>query len=328
MQAFLSMRKHASRPRLHGLATIVTVVCAVVAGVAFGAVPAQAAAKWTPLGGQLNTATSCCVQVSMRVDFGGHPYVAYVEASGTNSWLRVDTWRGGAWTHLGSALNTAAPSLSTSSLALDAAGNPVVAWVEGGQGYVSRWDGTSWKRVGTPFAGAHDGYYMTIVSTNPLRASYYNLGPSSTLVLMEWNGTAWTQLATGTGTGGYILSRPDSIVVDGAGNIDVAWQALRPTGSIWDWDLVVEQFAAGTWSRIGGLLNVNPPPWGVGGAQLRVSGTRLTVLFTESFYRQPAQNYASSGRAAAGCNSVASSAATPPLGCPWPSTATGPRRLP
>ena len=289
MVEFGSLRKPARRRGLRSLAAILTVVCAMVAGVALCGLPAQAAAQWTPWDGQYPGGV-------LRIDSAGTPYVSYVEPSTNRIW--VDRWNAGAWTHLGPAVGTADPSIPAPDLALDAAGNPVVAWNVGqGYGYVSRWDGSSWAAVGSPFfpvrGDAHG--FVRIVSTNPLRASYYTsryyTNSNEILVLMEWNGTAWTQLTTRTVPGDYILSFPFSIVTDGNGNIDVAWQALRPTGSVWDWDLVVEQFAAGTWSRLGGLLNVNPPGWGVTGAQLRASGSQLTVLFSESFFRQADRSY-------------------------------------
>lgn len=54
----------------------------------------------------------------------------------------------GSWALAGDAVRTGGTSIMATSLALDAAGNPVVAWDDNGQIHVSRFDGTAWNAVG------------------------------------------------------------------------------------------------------------------------------------------------------------------------------------
>ena len=245
--------------------------------------------QWSLLGGRLNTGTACCAQTLLRMDATGNPTVAWVESSAGTSRLFVAAWRAGAWSTLGAALDSGNITLSKSSLALDDAGNPIVAWNDGATGYVSRWSGSAWLAVGGPFANVMNNQ-MAVLSVSPLVVSTYSSTiPPRSLTLHTWSGSSWT--ASGNRTlPGYSVSFPLSATVDSAGNPTVAWRGLRPSGGSSDWDLVVEQWSAGSWARLGGVLNVNPA-WGVSDAQIRAAGGVITVAWGEIFFRQPGMNY-------------------------------------
>ena len=86
------------------------------------------------------------------------------------------------------------------------------------------------------------------------------------------------------------MAFPLSATVDGSGGPIVAWRGLRASGGSSDFDLVVEQWSAGAWTRLGGALNVQPA-WGVYDAQVRAAGGTITVAWGETFFRQPRMNY-------------------------------------
>jgi hypothetical protein len=53
-----------------------------------------------------------------------------------------------SWELVGDAMRTGASELGTTSLAIDATGQPVVAWEESAEIHVARFDGSSWKALG------------------------------------------------------------------------------------------------------------------------------------------------------------------------------------
>jgi hypothetical protein len=60
----------------------------------------------------------------------------------------------GSWAVVGDAVRTGASELGSTSLAIDASGNPVVAWQEGAEIHVARFDGAAWKPLGGAVGGA------------------------------------------------------------------------------------------------------------------------------------------------------------------------------
>ena len=87
------------------------------------------------------------------------------------------------------------------SLAVDSAGNPVVAWSEwDGQLskdiYVKRWNGTAWQLVGTTFLDVNVGQdafspSLTLDSSgNPIVAWCEGDGASSNVYVKRWNGSS------------------------------------------------------------------------------------------------------------------------------------------
>jgi hypothetical protein len=110
---------------------------------------------WVSLGSALdNNPAQAATQPSLTLRGSFAPHIAFTEGDGTSTNIYVKSWNGSAWQAVGGALDTAlANNASHASLALDSSGNPVVAWQEVGAGssniYVKRWDGTTWKALGT-----------------------------------------------------------------------------------------------------------------------------------------------------------------------------------
>ena len=138
----------------------------------------------------------------LKIDFQDRPIVAWIESDGAEKNVYVRRWDGTQWQALGtrlSALNGG--NVVALSMALDPAGNPVVAWGEklGTQlgVYVSRLNGTNWVSVGTNafFMDQHDIDTLSVdvdSSGNPLVAFQYRhatQGPG--VKIKEWTGTNW-----------------------------------------------------------------------------------------------------------------------------------------
>jgi hypothetical protein len=104
---------------------------------------------WQRLGDPISTDAGSATLV---VGADGQPVVAYVRAPGSaDSNVFVAKWDGQTWTPLGGAIGS--PPASDPSLALDAGGNPTIAWVEGAPHSlkISRWEPASgWVALPSP----------------------------------------------------------------------------------------------------------------------------------------------------------------------------------
>jgi hypothetical protein len=104
---------------------------------------------WARLGGSVNNETGLANTPKVALDARGNPTVAWLENAGSLK-VFVRRWDGKAWVAVGGYLNTEPNSYAESlSLALDAKGNPVVAWSQEGtrtqrRVYVKRWTGSAW----------------------------------------------------------------------------------------------------------------------------------------------------------------------------------------
>jgi hypothetical protein len=95
------------------------------------------------------TSNAGLARVGRRLDKNGRPTVAWIENAGAEN-IFVARWDGKTWKIFGRKLNANPKAYATSSsLALDAAGNPVVVWSEEvGKDqqriYGLRWTGREW----------------------------------------------------------------------------------------------------------------------------------------------------------------------------------------
>jgi hypothetical protein len=108
---------------------------------------------WALIGKSVNGATGLANAPKVALDKSGNPTVAWLENAGSIK-VFVRRWDGKRWLALGGFLNVDPKSYADScSLALDAAGNPTVAWSEEvtrtqRRVYVKHWDGKAWVGLG------------------------------------------------------------------------------------------------------------------------------------------------------------------------------------
>jgi hypothetical protein len=221
--------------------------------------PAVVARSWQLVGGALNrlpAPSQVGVAPAIELNAAQMPIVAFNEQGN----IYVSRWNGSAWTALGGALNVAAASGSSPSLALDAAGEPYVAWDEGAEFsrnvYLKRWDGAQWVAVGPsggqfdhdPAADAREPQ-LRLRGTQPVAAWV----EGDRIVVKQYNTAAaiWTTLAgAALGPSGtvsrvlptrlqLVISSVSSIArasvawIDAAGNVSVSdeipgWPLLGP----------------------------------------------------------------------------------------------------
>ncbi|WP_158626629.1 Ig-like domain-containing protein [Corallococcus interemptor] len=153
---------------------------------------------WLPLGGAVSAtggATSA-ESVILKLDHNDRPILAWVESDGTNKNVYVSRWSGETWTMLGAPLNgltALGTDAANPTLAIDAYGEPVVAWDEAtGSSYdstifIRRWTGMKWESVPSPTPpSALDRLFEPSLSIGPdntlsLTVSRYDTASTSIL---------------------------------------------------------------------------------------------------------------------------------------------------
>ena len=143
------------------------------------------------------------------------------------------------------------------SLALDASGNPTVAWREVVAGayniYVKKWDGTTWNLVGgslniSAAKNADDQVLALDSSGNPTVAWSETDGTSKNIYVKKWNGTAWNLVGTtflDVNTNQPALN--PSLALDSSGNPTVAWIEYDGTS----YNVYVKKWNGTSWNQLG-----------------------------------------------------------------------------
>ncbi len=195
---------------------------------------------WTPLGEEWPTKGSALQEaqsVELAIDRDDNPTVAW--QAGSDVFLR--TWTGTAWTDLagsdtaGGVSDSALVSRSV-ALALDSAGNPVVAWKEHPDEvsfirppvFVKQWNGSSWQElagsangegVSGP-EGSNDGPGTTSIAFDRGDNLVVAWDRGGSVRMRTWDGAAWSDIAE---VAVNSLSAGPRLTTDAAGKIYVYW---------------------------------------------------------------------------------------------------------
>ena len=191
----------------------------------------------------------------------GNPIIVWCLKSGVSEALSVIEWDGTGWTQLGELAEFAdGITYYSLSMAADANGLPVVAWVtknySGEHVFIKRWDGSSWNEIGT---GSATGTGISINSrsidtlaiatgeNDSIFVSWIQKSENNEkrLVAREWNGSEWGDISTFSALN---LDAVDpeymSVVPDGRGGQIIVFQdeyAYISYACLWD---------GSTWSDI------------------------------------------------------------------------------
>ncbi len=215
-----------------------------------------------------------------------NPVVVWTEAEGADDEIYLARWNGVAWVGLGGSLGvggltgTASDSIEA-RVALDATGNPIVAWLElvGGvfEVYLRRFDGTFWVPMGTnpitlDASDAGNGISGTPAASAPQLDLAIDplgrpvvvwteiIGLANQIFLRRYNPATdrWEEIA-GSGTGTGLSSSPDScggpsLAFDAAGEPMVAYAVAEAA----DFEIYLKHYdsLAGAWVGIGGSAAV------------------------------------------------------------------------
>lgn len=201
---------------------------------------------WKSLGGALNVEPQHFAEIpAIALDVKGNPTVAWSEAKGEASSRKmyVKQWNRNQWVQLDpKALNTDLQGQTTPafpSLALDAQGYPIVAWlkaqdVDSPAGvYVKRWDGNKWIPLGSKSLNidqTYDAYPPQLLldaQGNPIVAWSEQKDADSPLNLYvkSWNGQDWAQFGSESlNVDPQKDAHIPALVVNLQGYLGVAWE--------------------------------------------------------------------------------------------------------
>ena len=231
---------------------------------------------------------------SQIIGVGTVPHVAVLEVdkdvSPQRTFAYVKSWDGTGWTMKGAALNKKLGAGST-ALSVSIAGdgtNPYAAWSEymhsanNGSGYdndtnpqiyVSQWNGTQWVAMGgslniDPSNWAYDPSIAFL--NGSLYVAWTERTPTGNaqLYVKTWNGTGWSLVGAGAlnrAPGAGWAYHP-SLIADAASNtLYLGWVEQLALGQ--KAQVYISRYSGGSWSSLGGSLNVDP----IRGSAQRVS---------------------------------------------------------
>lgn len=196
----------------------------------------------------------------------GEPVLAWGEwlRKPYGSRLTVRTWDEAArtWTR-SPAFNDVSAFSRTPAIALNAAGQPTVAWLQGevleSNVFAKRWTGTAWEALGGPLNRRPNSYLASTrmvlnPQEQPVVAWLEDQDGEDALYVSEWNGTAWTAL--GGRLGAASASAP-SLAIGRNGQPVAAWVEERAgVGRVH-----VARWQGGVWQDLGsgneGAVNLN-----------------------------------------------------------------------
>jgi hypothetical protein len=224
--------------------------------------------QWRPLGRHLDVKRpKAAYRPSLAVDQLGRPVVAWHESAGASILsppydVYVKRWDGSAWVLLGGKLNVNTDRKFSStypSLAIDSPNRPVVAFTEGGNVYVKRWENeSSWVLVGDALdvnvsnwaflphvaVDARDRIVVVWCEENEL----YN----SNIYVKRWNGSRWVRLGTALDIDRSNNVSSPSLALSSDGVPYVAWTEINESNFL---SVHVKRWDNTTWTSLGSSVN-------------------------------------------------------------------------
>ncbi|HEY0840887.1 MAG TPA: Ig-like domain-containing protein [Vulgatibacter sp.] len=249
---------------------------------------------WTAIGGPLTTARSGGAYPTVASRPGGRPVVAWVDEKG----LRVRRWGGASWASFPEPADGSNAILYGPAVAVGTEDHPVVVWTERPDSpagaatrlRVSRWDGSSWRRLGEqslnlqpgcdardPAIAVGDDGNPVVVWGEQLTCNPGRDGGGERIVAMRWTGSVWDALGGGEIAADAIRGMP-SVALDRSRAPIVAW-----TRGV-DEEIGLRRWDRGEWVAIDPDADVVPGD-GVAVSRAKVavdSSGRIVLAWAES----------------------------------------------
>jgi hypothetical protein len=190
---------------------------------------------------------------SLVLDKTNNPVVAWIEGDKVSYNLYVKRWNGSAWVMLGAGPLDIDPEGDTlyKDIALDAAGNPVVAWAEDYNIHVKRWNGSAWVSLGTALdvslGNQSEWPSLEVDTTGKIVIAWHEIefNKSDNIYVKRWNGSTWSFV------GANPVSRhgtTPSLTLNGNNNPVVSWAEFTNTDLT---NVYVKRFDGTTWTTVG-----------------------------------------------------------------------------
>lgn len=241
--------------------------------------------NWAAVGGALSAVAGDTPAdfLQLQLDSAGNPVVAFAESDGQARNVYVRRWNGSAWEAVGGALSAKPGTTHVDhvSLRVDPAGNPIVAWLELGEGvystaYISRWTNGQWTMLGSVLGPNPGSNFIDALSLevdaagSPIIVIFQNSGTSSSprLSVLKWVGEEWT--AFGEALTDFALE--PVIRIDAAGRPAVAWVG----GSMGD--VYVKRWTGMAWESLGGALGELQGSSTIGAPSLQLNADGYPVV--------------------------------------------------
>ncbi len=169
--------------------------------------------------------------------------------------LYVNRWNGSTWIPLGGSLSS---SFNTFSLALNATGNPVIAWSNSSQNrtFFMKWNGSSWVSIAEPLIDTYTGNDAFVLdnSGNPVVALTRFESSRDVLYVHRWNGSSWVRVGGALNTKAQSNSYSFALKVDPSNNPVVAFSQNTNTNPS-NYDAYVKSWNGTSWQTLGGALD-------------------------------------------------------------------------
>lgn len=198
--------------------------------------------EWDLLGSVLNVVPGVSSErASLVVDSMNRPVVAFAENRDVHVWRFED----GLWEALGVARGTMAADDVMPSLALDAAGEPVLGFMSADgttiESLVETWDGTAWRTRGTRFIPSAPwdevGYPRVAISDSEQVVALWEYDRDARMNrarVFRWDVDEWMELASD-----FRETNDADVALDGSNRPVLAWASTdlridRWTGTEWE----------------------------------------------------------------------------------------------
>jgi hypothetical protein len=190
---------------------------------------------------------------SLVLDKSNNPVVAWIEGDKISFNLYVKRWNGSAWVMLGTGPLDIDPEGDTlyKDIALDAAGNPVVAWAEDYNIHVKRWNGSSWNSLGTALdvglSNQSEWPSLEVDTTGKIVITWHEIEfmKSDNIYVKRWNGNTWNFI--GTNPVSQHGTTP-SLTLDANNNPVVSWAEFVNLSAT---NVQVKRFDGTNWNFVG-----------------------------------------------------------------------------
>ncbi|MEP7300705.1 MAG: fibronectin type III domain-containing protein [Caldimonas sp.] len=224
-------------------------------------------------GGTL-TPPSAELQPALALDASGAAFVAWSHAGTAGIDVRVARYDSGLgqWVPLGDALDLVLGAgqndATNPALVLDAAGRPVVAWLQAGGAYARRWDGAAWVALGGGVSAGGAGAAINALklvidgSGAPLLLLRRGAGSAAQLFAVAEVGGAWQGLG-GAINGALVAPRDSLSYFDLTVGVDGAPLAVWSEG-VAPFAVLARRWRSGAWQALPAIV-ANEADYGITG---------------------------------------------------------------